>query len=228
MPVGDILILAGDIVPFAVIDKFKDFFDYCSANFEATYWIPGNHEYYYYDIATKSGVLNENIRSNVHLVNNISIIQNDIKLIFSTLWSKIQLTNQWQIEQNMSDFHVIKHHKNRFTATHYNQLHEECLHFITSELQNNTQTKSIVVSHHVPTFLNYPAQYKGSILNEAFAVELLDLIESIGPDYWVYGHSHSNTNDFKIGKTSLLTNQLGYVKYKEYKNFSLEKCVEFC
>jgi predicted phosphohydrolase len=220
VPVGDILILAGDIVPFAVMDKFKDFFDYCSDNFVATYWIPGNHEYYYFDIVTKSGVLNENIRSNVHLVNNVPRIQNDTKLIFSTLWSKIQLINQWQIEQNMSDFHVIRRHKNRFTASDYNQLHEESLNFITSELQNNTQPKSIVVSHHVPTFLNYPAQYKGSILNEAFAVELFDLIESIGPDYWIYGHNHCNTNEFKIGKTTLLTNQLGYVKYKEHETFN--------
>ncbi|MEY3412120.1 MAG: hypothetical protein RIQ70_808 [Bacteroidota bacterium] len=51
--------------------------------------------------------------------------------------------------------------------------------------------------------INYPAQYKGSILNEAFAVELFDLIESIGPDYWIYGHNHCNTNEFKIGKTTL-------------------------
>ena len=32
-PVGDILIIAGDLVPFAVIDKHKDFFNYCADHF---------------------------------------------------------------------------------------------------------------------------------------------------------------------------------------------------
>ena len=63
-PIGDILLLAGDIVLLRDIDKHKDFFNYISYNFKTTYWIPGNHEYYYFDIATKSGVLNEKIKSN--------------------------------------------------------------------------------------------------------------------------------------------------------------------
>ena len=103
-PVGDVLVLAGDIVPFAVMDKHKDFFSYVSDHFEATYWLPGNHEYYHFDIAEKSGVLHEAIRSNVFLVNNSSVVHENAKLIFSTLWSHISTGYQWQIERSLNDF----------------------------------------------------------------------------------------------------------------------------
>ena len=85
-PEGDILILAGDIVPFAVMDKYEDFFNYLSDNFQMTYWIPGNHEYYHFDAINKSGTFSENIRSNVVLLNNTAVKLQDTKFIFSTLW----------------------------------------------------------------------------------------------------------------------------------------------
>jgi len=75
------------------------------------------------------------------------------------------------------------------------------------------------------TFLNYPAQYKGDVLNEAFAVELFDWIESSKINFWVYGHHHSNTPEFSIGKTKLITNQLGYVQRNEHKLFEADKCI---
>ncbi len=222
-PVGDILLLAGDIVLFAVMDQQADFFSYVSDNFQTTYWIPGNHEYYYFDIVEKYGVLNEKIKDNVFLVNNTTVTHENITFIFSTLWSKIRPAYQWQIERGMNDFHVIKYKGHRFSVTQFNQLHEESIRFIEQELYHDNTDKTLVVTHHVPTLFNYPEQYKGSILNDAFVIELFDLIKTVGPDYWVYGHSHINTPDFEIGKTRLLTNQLGYVKYGEHQLFTSEK-----
>ncbi|TAL58905.1 MAG: metallophosphoesterase [Bacteroidetes bacterium] len=216
----EILLLAGDIVPFAIMDKHADFFNYVSDHFKVTYWVPGNHEYYYFDAATKSGVLNEKIRSNVFLVNNISVQQENVRLLLSTLWSKISPANQWNVQQNLSDFQVIKYKDGPFSPAHFNQLHEDCLSFIQKELKQLHAGKTVVATHHVPTFMNYPEKYKADALNEAFAVELFDLIETQGPDYWIYGHHHHNTPQFTIGKTQLITNQLGYVKYGEHQNFS--------
>lgn len=219
-PKGDVLLLAGDIVPFAVMGKYADFFSYVSDHFQTTYWIPGNHEYYYFDAATKCGTLNEKIRDNVFLVNNTAIQHENIHFIFSTLWSKISPACEWQIEKGMSDFYVIKYNGFRFSSVQFNQLHKESVAFLNQELNLSNSGKTIVVTHHVPTFLNYPEKYKGSVLKDAFAVELFDLIEAKGPDFWIYGHIHSNTPDFKIGKTRLLTNQLGYVKYNEQTGFN--------
>jgi hypothetical protein len=81
----------------------------------------------------------------------------------------------------------------------------------------------VVVSHHVPTYLNYPEQYRGSILSDAFAVELFPLIKRTHPACWIYGHHHINTPDFLIGGTHLLTNQLGYVRYQEHSSFLPDK-----
>jgi predicted phosphohydrolase len=225
-PVGEVLVLAGDIVPFAVMDKHKDFFNYISDHFETTYWLPGNHEYYHFDIAEKSGMLHEKIRSNVFLVNNTAVVHQKNKFIFSTLWSKISAGHQWQIEKSLNDFHLIKNKGFRFSAEHYNQLHEESLAFIKKEVINAKEEKLAVFTHHCPTFMNYPEQYKGDILNEAFAVELFDLIAFSKISNWIYGHHHNNIPEFSIGNTRLITNQLGYVQQNEHQLFQTDKIIK--
>jgi Calcineurin-like phosphoesterase len=88
---------------------------------------------------------------------------------------------------------------------------------------NSTATHKIVLTHHVPTLMNYPEKYRGDVLNEAFATEMNDLIERSDIDYWLYGHTHCNTPDFNIGNTQMLTNQLGYVQYGENEHFGRGK-----
>lgn len=224
-PVGDILILAGDIVPYVAIEDHPDFFNYISDHFKQTYWIPGNHEYYHSDAARYSGKFIEKIRDNISLLNNQVIISEGIRLIFTTLWSSISPENQWQMHHNMSDFRVIKYNNEIFSIYHFNKLHEECKSFLIQELNKKFPGKTVVITHHVPTLLNYPSMYKASILNQAFAVELFDLIEDSSIDYWIYGHSHVNTPIFMIGNTNLLTNQLGYVSHFEHQQFKKDRII---
>lgn len=218
-PVGDILVLAGDIVPFAIMNQHDDFFNYIADNFEHTYWLPGNHEYYHFDITEKSGVLVECIKNNVTLVNNTSVVHDGVNILFSTLWSQISIANQWQIERNLNDFHQIKHNGSHFNSEHYNALHQKSLDFIKQTVNQSNGEKMVVFSHHCPTFLNYPPKFKGDLLNEAFATELYGFIETSNIAYWGYGHHHYNTPDFFIGNTRLVTNQLGYVQNRENELF---------
>lgn len=218
-PVGDILLLAGDIVPFHILDKHNDFFDFVSDNFKTTYWLPGNHEYYHFNLADKKGPFCERIRNNIFLVNNYVARHEQVKFIFSTLWTKIGKLNERAIQRGMNDFYQIKYGENIFTPADFNSIHKESKSFIQTELSRNNSEKTVVVTHHVPTLFNYPEKYKGTTINEAFAVELFDLIQDSNIDYWIYGHHHNNTPDFTIGKTRLLTNQVGYVSHDEHQEF---------
>ena len=222
---GEVLILAGDIIPFSRINKANEFFDYLSGSFEKVWWIPGNHEYYHYDLVEKKGTFNEQVRDNVHLVNNSTFDYRNVRFVFSTLWSRISPPNAWEISRGLNDFQLIKCNGNRLTPDDYNQLHINSLEFLNNELVNKS-VKTVVVTHHVPTFLNYPEKYKADVLNEAFASELFEQVEASQANYWIYGHHHQYVEPFTIGTTTLLTNQLGYVKYGEHECFKRDRCFE--
>lgn len=225
VPSGEILLLAGDIVPFHLIDERRDFFKFCSDNFEFTYWIPGNHEYYNGDLLNRTGQFMENIERNVHLVNNTWAHHGNARLIFSTLWTPVSIDKAWHVQNGLNDYRVIKDDGKLFTTSRSTKLFEENLEFIKEAVENNQREKCIVVTHHVPTFQHYPEEYKNSVINEAFAVDLDHFIEDGVIDHWIYGHHHRNIPAFKIGSTELLTNQLGYVSYNEHNDFSLNKLI---
>lgn len=218
-PKGEILIIAGDLVCFSKQTRVNDFINWCSDNFAKTYFLPGNHEWYNYNIDDKPFYLHEKIKDNFHLVNNVKIKYKDVDLIFSTLWTRIHPMNEAIISSRMNDFSVIKKGNRLFTPSDCTDLHEKSLSFIKEAVSSSGDNKKMVISHHVPTFMNYPKKYAGDIINECFAVELFDFIEESNIDYWQYAHNHYNHEPFKIGNTTLVTNQLGYVKYGENKSF---------
>jgi Icc-related predicted phosphoesterase len=216
-PTADILLLAGDIVSFAHQEKADWFFDYLSKNFKQTYWVAGNHEYYNSDINCHIGTFNVPIRENVHLVNNITVNHEDVNFIFSTLWTKIHDLNLPVIKHKLNDYHLIRDGNEILQPQKTTQFFEENIAFIASELKRLQDEKTVVITHHVPTQINYPEQFRGDVLTDAFVVELFDLIEELKPNAWIYGHSHHSQTKFQIGKTILLNNALGYVHSEKTK-----------
>jgi predicted phosphohydrolase len=219
VPTGEILILAGDIVPFSEMHKHTEFFDYLSNNFKAVYWVPGNHCFYHSDMKNRIGSFREEIRDNIFLLNDSVEVIDNVRFVFSTLWSFIGSEAVYDIRRRLNDFRYITIDGKSFNVTMYNTLHRESMRFLSQVLREKADLKTVVVTHHVPTMQNYPLKYLGNSLNMAFATELKPFIEETQPDYWMFGHYHVNTPKFNIGKTVMLTNEVGYVQMQEHLTF---------
>jgi Icc-related predicted phosphoesterase len=229
---ADILVLAGDIIPFSLQRLANKFFDDVSEKFEHVYWIPGNHEYYGSNLKSIDVTISKNIRHNISLVNNQCVVWDEVQFVFSTLWGNISPVNEVMIQESLNDFALIKMNNIQLQPIHFNAMHDQALKFLTQALHplhpRNMENKAptVVVTHHVPTLMNYPSIYKGSPLNEAFAVELHDLILEHQPAAWIYGHHHFPVPSFQIGKTWMLNNQLGYVKLGENRWYDRKAVLE--
>lgn len=228
-PAADILIMAGDILPITDLQQHQDFLNFLSDNFKMTYWLPGNHEFYGSDLATMPTSFEESIRPNIRLLNNIVKQIEDpagtVELVFSTLWSHIPPFLTEIVTQRVQDFNQILWNGAKMTPQAYNQLHQEALAFLGIALGANTHRK-MVISHHLPTFKNYPKKHENDPINACFASNLDDFIQKTPQNAWIFGHHHFNIPPFLLGKTTFYTNQLGYVKFKEGTGFDRSAIIE--
>ena len=218
---GDILLVAGDSAYLDIPESGRDtysqyaFWDWASEHYRQVIVCLGNHDFYgYYDLATMPDSYCKEIRSNVHAYYNKVVSIDDIDIIVSTLWAFIEPFNAYQTEKGVSDFYRILYNDHRLTADDFNEEHERCLRFIRKAVKESKAQTKIVLTHHVPTQLCTAEEFRGSVINGAFTVELGQYIADSGIDYWIYGHSHRNI-DAQIGKTQILSNQLGYVSQEE-------------
>tara|TARA_R110002096_G_scaffold403977_1_gene601651 strand:+ start:2769 stop:3521 length:753 start_codon:yes stop_codon:yes gene_type:complete len=224
VPKSEILIIAGDTYYLERDYSKLDFINKISKDFKHIYLIPGNHEYYGgYNAVTALLTGQIEIKKNVHMLNNTSVQIGDTNFIFSTLWSKIE-KNINEIKIGMNDFRLIKFEEERLTINDYNMIHNKAFDFISNEIKK--EGKKVVITHHLPSGHCNVDEFKGSDLNEAFCVEKTAFILNSNVDYWIYGHSHRNKDDFKIGNTKMITNQFGYAEWGEHKTFDYEKIIE--
>jgi predicted phosphohydrolase len=222
LPVHEILIIAGDLMPLIEMEHHQDFLNFLSDHFKMTYWLPGNHEFYESDLAKMPNSFELSIRPNVLLLNNmvkeIPDPAGPVELLFSTLWSNIPAHLSEIVVNRVQDFKQIQWQGSPMTLKVYNKQHQVALDFLQTALESKTARK-MVISHHLPSFLNYPKKYQNDPINVCFASNLDDFIQKTAPNAWIFGHHHAKMDPFFIGKTKLYTNQMGYTQFKEGAGF---------
>ncbi|GLS88971.1 phosphatase [Psychromonas marina] len=224
---ADVIVLAGDIhlgdqgVKWAA-DTFK----------QPVVAVAGNHEAY-----TRQNVNLDQILysmrlaakgTNVHVLNNESIVIDGVNFIGSTLWSDFNLYGRPKLSMQLAlgminDYSLIKlpteQMINRlFTPNDALTLFQEAMQFIQSAIE--PEKENIIITHYgVDERCSHP-QFHGDDLSAAFNSNLSEFItnnrESISA--WIYGHTHHNL-DFEIAGIPIITNQRGYAPYDEVPEF---------
>lgn len=223
--IGDILILAGDCfyLKNTALTRNK-LLKWASENFKQVLVVPGNHEFYgHSDIKSRGSSWEWKIRKNVAYYYNKVITIGDTDFILSTMWSNIDPKQKEFIWYYMNDFRQIMYNGRSLTPDDYDKEHAMCLEFIKNAVKKSQAKHKVVVTHHVPSRFCVDPDYKDSNLASAFTVDLTDFIIDSDIDCWIYGHSHTNIN-VKIGRTRIVSNQLGYVSKGEHLGRGFDFC----
>lgn len=221
-----VLVLAGDIAVARKHGTYVDFLIDAVERHRAVVYVPGNHEYYgsSFDRAWDDMKSYFDNVPNLHMLNGESVVIDDVLFIGATLWTDFDKENpmsMFMAKQYMSDYSVITRlsqsdtddgwaYRGKLDPSHTLLTHKLHRKFIDSELAKQGEgQKSLVVTHHGPTWRSVAEHYHGSSLNPAYVSDLSDLIRERAPTAWVHGHTHHSAKYWE-GKTLVMTNPKGY------------------
>jgi len=195
----------------------------------------GNHDYWDENIDSLNtkffdGCSYIGMPENFHLLDNHSIMIDDVKIIGSTLWTNFDNQNPltlYNAENMMLDYKYIK--KNGYANTWEKvkpldilKRHIYSVSYIQNQL-TDYHGKSIVLTHHCPSFRGKSKIWLEH--NGLYCSDLDDMIYKLKPSFWCYGHIHEHSV-YGIGNTMLLSNPLGYIGHNEQSNFKHDMVFE--
>lgn len=213
LPEFDVVVAAGDIGVGTqggdwLFDMFKG---------KPVIYVLGNHKYYGYDYQEiRQQIAASLAGTNVHLLDPGIVTIDGITFIGATLWSDCVLNGYNdpytipRIDQSIADFRVIRDGKGRFTTTRMMQIHNEERQMIERELAQGDNSKTVVVTHFVPSQLCIADKWKGSVLNPYFTNDLDEWFDAYEYPLHIYGHTHDRGDVVHPYGTRLVGNPFGY------------------
>jgi len=203
---ADIIVLAGDIAVGAEgVLWAKQAFDM------PVIYVTGNHEFH--DAAFTMGEHMAMMKqvadgSNVTVLDNESVEFSGVRFVGSTMWSDVEKA----YSVLFCDIDRISVDENSYGPVHFSKEYQQNLfennrNWLKSELEKPFVGKTVVVTHHAPSWKSLHEQHAGSPWNPCFMTDLEEVMS--GVDVWMHGHTH-NSFDYSLDRTRVVCNPRGY------------------
>ena len=211
-PEADGIIVSGDLTTKSYI--LNDLKFLCD-KYRYVIYVTGNHEFYNSSFPEIEDILSKVPYKNLYWLNDSICNIEGINFVGGTLWFNDDPLNQIY-EKRLNDFSRIQD----FRREVYIRNQKTIKFFDTCHIDN----KTVVITHHLPSYESVNEKYIGDGLNRFFVSELESLITSKQPRIWIHGHSH-DSSDYQIKNTRILCNPLGY-PHERNRNFRKDLIID--
>lgn len=221
LPDADVLLCPGDLADAAGV---WDALLLLLEKWPHVVYTYGNHEFYgsnIPEVKKKVGRLQQRLPAmegtygQLHVLDNSTCEIEGRRFVGTTLWFRKSLGGL-KYERMLNDFSQIGNAHQRIYEEN-----DKAEAFLRETVTDN----DIVLTHHMPAPESIHPKYEGSPLNRFFMTDMSSLIEQRQPKLWVHGHTHSSC-DYYLGRTQVLCNPFGYVRYDTNRAFNEELLIE--
>jgi predicted phosphodiesterase len=228
IPKASYLFLAGDITRINH-PSFYEFFLYCNNNWEKTFYVFGNHEFWIINSHIQKikqqtvDFFKKNELTNIFVLDNDFVSLNDDIIVFgSTFWTKSPFITSYEAQMYIKDYHMIKIKKpNQMRAIEIIPEDINEYNFNDSmkiyDFLSSTKDKKIIIMTHFPpqrkgTF-NPKFLHENSIIKNYYSHPdgtLSKFDNNSNILCWISGHTHYSYNFTSNEGIQLISNQIGY------------------
>lgn len=214
---ADTLIIAGDFMSLHDYQPYR-ILDIITKMYKNVVYVLGNHEYYgdsksyvdYYCDRYKE------LYSNLHILEEDSVVIDGIKIGGTTLWFPDQPDNILY-ENMLSDFKTIQGFK-------------EWVYEKNTKATNFIKDfdGQVLVTHHLPSQKSVAKKYKTSPINRFFVSDVESILLKKDIKLLVHGHTHDSF-DYTLNngvKTRIVCNPYGYSGYEVNKKFNKKLIID--
>ena len=173
--------------------------------------VMGNHDYAGETLSRLTvDRIEADLPDRVYLLENKMIELSGIRVLGCTLWTNPDPEVYEAGEAIMPEYSRVDDEDGQLLCVADTvAAHQASVGWLNTELAKPFKGKTLVLTHHAPSFNSQHPRHGFSNLSAFFCVDLEKLIKQHQPELWIHGHLHDPV-DYELENTRIVSAPLGY------------------